>query len=158
MKDDVLITVAPSAARRMIGLGTLLLLGAMLVYLGLTLPVEIGGKLLLVLFGAAALYSGERLRRATASCIELREDGIYDADGTLIASIDSITRIERGMLAFKPSNGFVLRVENSMGRAWRPGLWWRIGKNIGVGGVTSAAQTKAMSEIIAMKVHKPNEM
>ncbi len=35
---------------------------------------------------------------------------------------------------------------------WRPGLWWRVGRRIGVGGMTPASQTKFMSEIIAAMI------
>ena len=89
------------------------------------------------------------MRRATSSSIELRRDGLYDQDGTLIARIDNIKRMDRGILAFKPSNGFILLLTEPMPRAWRPGLWWRFGRRVGVGGVTSAGMTKGMSEILS---------
>jgi hypothetical protein len=31
---------------------------------------------------------------------------------------------------------------------WVPGLWWRIGRSVGVGGMTGAAETKMMAEMI----------
>ena len=36
--------------------------------------------------------------------------------------------------------------------AWQPGLWWRLGNRIGVGGMTPGSQAKAMAEIIAIKL------
>jgi len=63
--------------------------------------------------------------------------------------VADIERVDRGVFAFKPSNGFLVRTREPSARAWRPGLWWRFGRRIGVGGVTSANQTKAMSEILA---------
>jgi len=154
MEDEVLATVQASAPRRLFGLVTMLLLGAMLIYLGLTIGADAIGTAFLLVLGAACLWATERLRRATASAIELRRDGIYDREGTLIAAIDQIDRMDRGTFAFKPSNGFILKLSTLQERAWRPGLWWRIGRRVGVGGVTAAPQTKAMSEIIAAMIHK----
>ena len=34
-------------------------------------------------------------------------------------------------------------------RVWRPGIWWRIGRRVGIGGVMPGHQTKAMAEILA---------
>jgi hypothetical protein len=157
MEDEVLATVQASAPRRMFGLLTMLLLGAMLIYLGLTIGADATGTAFLLLLGAACLWATVRLQRATASAIELRRDGLYDREGTLIAAIDQIERMDRGTFAFKPSNGFILKLSTPQGRAWRPGLWWRIGRRVGVGGVTAAPQTKAMSEIIAAMIHKREE-
>jgi hypothetical protein len=46
----------------------------------------------------------------------------------------------------------MLRLSDKAPRAWYPGLWWRMGRRVGIGGVTSAAQTKAMAEIIAAMI------
>jgi hypothetical protein len=37
---------------------------------------------------------------------------------------------------------------------WRPGMWWRVGRRIGVGGMTPAHQCKHISEIIAVIMAK----
>ena len=42
--------------------------------------------------------------------------------------------------------------ENKTPRRWWPGLWWSLGNRVGVGGVTSAAHTKAMAEIISAMI------
>ena len=66
--------------------------------------------------------------------------------------IDEIESIDRGFFAFKPSNGFLLTTKSPGSRTWQPGLWWRIGRRIGVGGMTPGAQSKSVSEIIAIRV------
>ena len=33
-----------------------------------------------------------------------------------------------------------------------PGLWWRIGRRIGVGGVTPASQSKVMADLITARL------
>jgi hypothetical protein len=37
-------------------------------------------------------------------------------------------------------------------RVWEPGMWWRLGKFVAIGGVTPGSQTKTMSEILSALV------
>ena len=97
------------------------------------------------------------MSQATASRLILTQDTLSDADGTVLANVKDIVAVDRGMLAAKPSNGFVLRLDRGAPSAWRPGLWWRFGKRVAVGGVTSGAQTKPMADILsAMLSGAPN--
>ncbi|MEJ6609340.1 MAG: hypothetical protein QNL63_06380, partial [Paracoccaceae bacterium] len=75
----------------------------------------------------------------------------------VIAYVDQIVSIDRGMLAFKPSNGFIFKVKTAQPRAWNPGLWWRFGRRVGVGGVTPGSSTKMMADIIAAKLAERTE-
>lgn len=154
MSEKILSIVVASIPRRLFGLVTLTAMGGLLIYLGLTLPADLLGRVFLLAMGGVALWAAEGMRRATASIIELREDGLYDSDGTLIAELSNIKSLDRGVLAFKPSSGFILRLADPMPRVWRPGLWWRFGRRVGIGGVTAAHQAKAMSEIIAALIYK----
>ncbi|MFT6786170.1 MAG: hypothetical protein ACJATG_002178 [Dinoroseobacter sp.] len=43
----------------------------------------------------------------------------------------------------------MLRLTDAPGRVWIPGLWWRIGKNVGVGGTTPAGASRFMGELVA---------
>jgi hypothetical protein len=81
--------------------------------------------------------------------IELTETEIRTSEGETIVAVADIEKVERGMFAFKPSNGFIIRTKSKGTRRWEPGLWWRIGRRVGVGGVTPGRQTKYMSEVIA---------
>lgn len=90
--------------------------------------------------------------------IELTPTELRDGDGTVIARVADIEALDRGVFAFKPSNGFLLRTAAGTqdGNVWRPGLWWRIGRRVGIGGMTPGSQTKFMSEIIsAMMASRP---
>ena len=89
------------------------------------------------------------MRRSTELTIELTRSELRDSSGTCIARIEDITAVERGLLAFKPSNGFMLKTRTPGPRVWRPGIWWRIGRRVGIGGVMPGHQTKAMAEILA---------
>lgn len=148
--SDVLTTVSPSIVRRTIGVGVLFALGLLLLWLGLTRPQDVfAWRIAVIAIGFGALWLAEKMRRATSGRLELREDGIFDQTGRLVAGIDDIVSIERGMLAFKPSNGFMVHLKTRHKRVWAPGLWWRLGKRVGIGGVTSASETKAMAEMLA---------
>jgi len=91
----------------------------------------------------------EKMRRDTAVHLELTEDELRDSRGRLLARIADIKGIERGTFAFKPSSGFLLRLNAPADRAWAPGLWWRFGRSVGVGGVTGSREGKYMAETIA---------
>lgn len=149
MDDDILATVRVSVLRRWLGVGVLLGFGGMVIYIALAVPPALHWQIFLLLIGAGSLWMAERMRRATALQLELTREELRCSDGTRIAAVGEIEAVERGTFAFKPSNGFLIRTRAGDARAWYPGLWWRLGRRVGVGGVTSAPQTKAMSEILA---------
>ncbi|MGB8624087.1 MAG: hypothetical protein WCD16_14855 [Paracoccaceae bacterium] len=147
---EVLATVSASLPRRVFGLGVLLLLGGMVLYIGLARHHEVlGWQLFLMVFGVAVLWLAERMRRATALRVDLTRTGLFDSAGRELVRIEDIAGIERGTFAIKPSHGFVVRLKAAGPRAWAPGLWWRLGRRVGIGGVTPASQTKFMAEMLA---------
>ena len=150
MSDEVLAHIQASAPRRIFGVGALAALGGMLLYLAMAQPPAHPGWLVfLVGTGLTTLFLADKMRRATLSALELTATEFRSSDGTRIATIDQIEALDRGTFAFKPSNGFTLRLSVAAPRRWQPGLWWGLGRRVGVGGVTSAAQTKAVAEILS---------
>lgn len=148
-ESEVLATVQASAGRRGLGIGCLAVLGVLLIYMAFARPPDLPWQIFLIVVGAGAVWCADAMRRATASRVELTPLVLRDADGTVIARVDQITGIDRGFFAFKPSNGFLLKLDRGGSRAWRPGLWWRMGRRVGVGGMTPGSQTKFMSEVLA---------
>ncbi len=148
--DEVLATVKASMGRRVLGLGALGGLGVLVIVIAFVQPPAFGWQLFLIAFGVAALWMADAMRRATASRIELTGTEVRDGDGTVIARVEDIVGMDRGFFAFKPSNGFLLKTRAAGPRSWRPGLWWRIGRRIGIGGMTPGSQTKFMSEILSV--------
>lgn len=148
-KTEVLATVQASAGRRILGMACLALLGFLLIYMAFTRPPVLHWQVFLIVIGAGSLWCADAMRRATASKVELTPLVLRDGDGTVIAQIDEITGIDRGFFAFKPSNGFLLKLETGGSRAWRPGLWWRMGRRVGIGGMTPGSQTKFMSDVLS---------
>lgn len=152
MNQEILAVVETSSTRRWMGVLMLAGLGGLVVYVALATPPEPVWQVFLIVIGGLALWMADRMRRATEHRIELTETELRSSDGQVIALVADIEKVDRGVFALKPSNGFMVRTATPAPRAWRPGLWWRMGRRIGVGGVTSAGQTKAMSEILSALV------
>lgn len=147
---DVLATVAASSGRRFLGIGLLSLLGVLVIYVAFASPPSFGWQVFLIALGVVALMMADAMRRSTAFTLELTRTELRDSSGIVLARVADIASIDRGTFAFKPSNGFLLRIKTPDTRTWRPGLWWRMGRRVGVGGMTPGRQTKYMSEIIAV--------
>jgi hypothetical protein len=151
MDQPVICTLSPSPVRRVIATVTLTGVALLLLWVVVSTPPQHPGWLLFLLgFGAGLFWLAVRLWQATDRRIILTRGGLFDSDGTCIAPLADIADVDRGVFAFKPSGGFVLRLTTAPGRAWAPGLWWRLGRRLGVGGVTGNAQGRAMAEMIAI--------
>jgi hypothetical protein len=147
--EEVLATARASKGRRFLGIASLAVLGFLLVYIALTRSPDFIWQIFLIAIAAAAFWCADAMRRGTSTAVELTETELRDSDGTLIAKVADIESMDRGFFAFKPSNGFLIKTKTGDVRVWRPGLWWRMGRRIGIGGMTPGHQTKFMSEILA---------
>lgn len=154
MKEDVVAVVSVSPVRRWLGIGILASIGIMVLYVALVTGPELKAQIFLIVVGLLSLGMADKMRRATVLWIELTETELRDSSGYVITTVEDIASLDSGFLAFKPSNGFLIRTKTRQPRNWRPGLWWRMGRSIGVGGVTPGSQTKSMSQIIQMMVAK----
>ncbi|HMO08630.1 MAG TPA: hypothetical protein PKD10_13435 [Paracoccaceae bacterium] len=151
----VIARLYPSAPRRAIGAGVLAVLGMALVWLALAHPPQAPAlRLFLPALGAFLLWGTVRLWQATAQGLALTADALRTDDGQLVARIAEVRLVSRGALAFKPSNGFLLVTDRPAPAVWAPGLWWRIGRRVGVGGVTGRDEARFMAETIAHMVER----
>ncbi|MEZ5912450.1 MAG: hypothetical protein R3D84_09700 [Paracoccaceae bacterium] len=147
--SEILATLTPTAPRRIVGTSVLAALGALLLSVAsLRTPAALWLAILLYAMGAMALFLAVRLWQVTARRLELTAGELREAGGARLAHVAEIRSVSRGAFAFKPSNGFGLRLSAPGARAWRPGLWWRIGTRVGVGGVTSGPEARFMAETI----------
>lgn len=152
--EEILARVQVSQARRWMGVAMLVGLGAMLLYLAvLQPPAGLGWRVFLLVVGVLSMVLGIRMHAATTLYLELAPDALRDSTGRVLAQMDQIEGIDRGAFAFKPSNGFLLRLSAPQPRVWAPGVWWRFGRRVGVGGVTPGHQTKFMAEIIQTRLN-----
>lgn len=150
MPDPVLARVSPSPPRRIIGVGMLGLLGSMLLWVAIdSPPQDLGWRVFLLAAGGGAFWLAARTWRATAVSLELTRSELRETGGRVLARLDEVRAIDRGVFAFKPSSGFLLRLDAKGPGTWAPGLWWRLGRSLGVGGVTGRDEGKYMAEVLA---------
>jgi hypothetical protein len=147
--DDLRITLRPSRPRLWFAIAALGAMALGLFWLALAHPLVGPGWragllvacLPLVLAIRALLASGRRV-------LILTREGLFDSVSGDVCRIGDIARVERGIFALRPARGFALRLTRPLGRRWVPGLWWRFGRNLGVGGLTGAAETRLMAEVL----------
>lgn len=150
--EGVYARISASAARRLFAVGVLYALGGLLIYLALSNPPTLMWQLFLIVLGALVLYVAETLRRATKMSVLLTKDELRDSNGRVLARVQDIKSVERGVFAFKPSNGFSLVLHSKTPRSWAPGLYWSMGRRVGIGGVTPSGEAKFMAEQIAFHI------
>lgn len=139
----------PSVPRRILAALMLGGLGGLLVWIAMAHPPQaFGWRLFLLGFGAATLWATVRMWQATALGLELTGEELRDSAGQRLAHLSQVRAVSRGVFAFKPSNGFLLTLDAPGPAAWAPGLWWRLGRRIGVGGVTSRNEGRFMAEVL----------
>ena len=148
--DKVVATLAPSGIRRSLGIGGLAALGVILAYVAAAGRDASVSSLTLAVAAALAVLLAYKMLVSTSKALELRTDGLYTSDGMLIASISNVRQVELGVFAFKPSNGFLIVLKQPMAGSWNPGLWWRFGRRVGIGGVTPRAEGKVMAEAMTL--------
>lgn len=141
--------IQASPIRRIMAVAMVAALGVLLVYFAITTPASLPWKGFLVIFGGVCLWLAERMFTATKAWLVVTENGVKASTGEELATLEDIKGVSRGTFALKPSNGFTLLMKtNKNPTAWRPGLWWRYGSRVGIGGVTSGHQTKPAAQMI----------
>ncbi len=140
-----------SSFRRTLGVSVQVVLAVFLLFTVATNPTtSIFWSLALAAFGFGLLWFAWRFWHATQHSLILTGDGLFDSDGKHFCSFDEITKVDRGLFAFRPSSGFLIRLNRPVPRGWAPGLWWSFGKSIGVGGATSRPAGKQMADILSV--------
>lgn len=153
-KTDPVLRMAPSRPRLLIGVGVLAALGALVIDIAVSGSFGLAARLAVLAVAAAAFLLAWRLWSAGRVALELdggvlRETG---GEGRVLARVAEIRAVDRGVFAFKPSNGFLLRLDAPAPGAWVPGVWWRRGRVVGVGGLIPARQTRLVAETIALEL------
>ena len=149
MNDEPVIhaRLDPSPVKRWTSVLIMAGLGLALIYLVAANPLpSFGATLLVIGLGVAALFVARFLYRSTRFAMLLTDAGLVLEDGTVVAELDNIEAVDRGIMAFKPSNGFAVRLREPRPRGWAPGVWWRTGRRVGVGGATSRDQARNMAD------------
>ncbi len=149
-EDKLLARLRVGGARRVVAILAVTLLGGAVLYLAAAEGMDIGWRAFLIGLGAIMLWGAWAIQKATETDLLLKRSGLYDASGRMIAEMDNIDAVDRGVFAVKPPSGFVIRLKKRMKSGWAPGVWWRVGRKIGIGGAVSGLETKAVAEILEL--------
>jgi hypothetical protein len=82
------------------------------------------------------------MRRAPRARLELTRAELRGGSSHVLARLAGIRAVDRGVLAVKPSGGFVRRLTAGAAAAREPGLWWRVRRHLGLGGETDAGEAR----------------
>lgn len=151
MTDTILATLSAAPTRRWVSTGLIFALAV--VFLTLAATSQVAGpvqRVLLAVLGLASLWVATLSLRGQGRSLVLTETVLMDSDGAILAHVDELKSVDRSAFAFKPSNGFMLRLTHSQPRAWVPGLYWRIGDRLAIGGATNPAETRNMADQIGL--------
>ncbi len=145
------IEIGASTPRRVFMMATLAALGLLFLLLSASsAPMALIWRVVFIGLGAGILTFLPFAWRATGRTIILHEGQISDSSGVVLCDLAQIDVVERGAFAFKPSNGFLIRLKAPGPRGWAPGIWWRLGRKLGIGGVLPASQAKYMADMLAL--------
>lgn len=152
--DEVIERITPQPVRRGLATGFVGVLGMLLLYLAVTFPpVDWYFLALLVGMGAGALYLSYQMWEATAETLELTPRELREANGRVLCQIENVAGVDRGFFAFKPASGFIIRLKAPMTPGvYAPGLWWRFGRTLMVGGATAGRESKSVADLIKVLV------
>lgn len=151
---DTIAVLAASPFRRGVALTVQVALGGLLILVALALPsANLVVQAVLIAMGGFLLWRSHTIYQATARHLILTREGLFESSGRQLFAMDDVASVERGAFAFKPSNGFLVNLKVPARRAWVPGLWWRIGRRVGIGGVISGKAAKDMADVIALMLH-----
>ena len=148
---DVLMEVAPSPARRWMAILALGILAILLISLAFNEVTDVW-RAVFVLLGCGALWGANTLRLSTMDALILTREGLFTASGKALVPVENIAKVERGVFAFKPSNGFLVRLKEPGEKSWALGLYWLSGRRLGVGGTLSGGQTRAMADLMSAMI------
>lgn len=147
--DTKVAVLEPSLGRRWFGAIILGLIGVILIYWSISYPPEtLIARILMPILGVLCFWQVQWNMRVSQYGLYLTKEGLFDANDVLICPLYNMAEVDRGLFAFRPSNGFLVRLHEPEEKGWAPGLYWRLGKRLGVGGATHPAQNKAMAQAI----------
>ncbi len=148
---DPIAILSVSPIRRLFSTGVQAGLGVVLILTAGQLPDPSPlGLVTLLALGGVALWMAWNMYQATGRDVILTREAVTDSQGETIARLEDITSVDSGFFAFKPSNGFLLRLSSKASRRWVPGLWWRVGTRVGIGGATNGKAARDMADIIRL--------
>lgn len=148
----------PSPLKRWVALIAMGGVGATLLFAAARATGGFGvGSLMMLAAAIFFFWAAHKVYHATSGYILLTDEGLTLDDGTILAAMENIKGVDRGMAAFKPSNGFAVSLHKTQPGGWSPGLWWGMGRTMGFGGATNRDQGRFMAETLQRMIDPPSE-
>jgi hypothetical protein len=152
-EDRVIAMLRPSGPRAAVGMGSLAVLGAFLLWTAITTPpADPGWMAVMIGIAAVSFWGAFEMYRAAQHTLVLTRTALRSSAGIELFRVADVRSVERGALAFKPSGGFVVWLDGRQPAGWSPGVWWRYRRMVGVGGITRATEARAMAEILQLVI------
>lgn len=149
-KDPVLQSLSASKLRLVSILALLMIFAVIMVQIAVELPSDrMLAKAGLAVMGAVLVWQAVRVWTSSRHRIELTPSGLrWSKTGAYLAKIEEIKDVNTSIIAFRPATGFLVILHGTAPAATAPGLWWRVGNRLGIGGVTAKYEAKAMAEML----------
>ncbi|MCY4445271.1 MAG: hypothetical protein OXC02_02250 [Rhodobacteraceae bacterium] len=144
--------VRPPLGKRVVATSLLVLGGLGLGYYGTVYYWGQPGSFILYFLALVTFFVCFKFYTTTGQSVLLFHNRVISSSGELLFEVQNIKSIDNGLFAFKPSNGALVHLHSSMPAIVRFGLWWRIGKRVGIGGCTSRAEVNVMVDLIRAKM------
>jgi hypothetical protein len=151
--NEVLARITPKPARRIFATGVTGLLGVILIYIAATFPpADLIWLAFLIAAGVISILWAWRLWQASAVVLELTRTEMREEGGRQLFRVEDVDRVDASAFAFKPAAGFLVHLTVRQPRVYAPGLWWRAGRRVAIGGVTGRAEGKAVVELLNVMI------
>ena len=148
--NEVLADIPPRPARRYAAVGMTLILGAVVVWIALTQQqASLLHTLFLALLGVGCLWQARSMWIVSAITLQLTRTELREENGRVLCLIENVARVDRGAFAFKPASGFLVRLKSPIvPNVYAPGVWWRFGRTLAIGGVTGRQDGKNVADLM----------
>ena len=88
------------------------------------------------------------LKRYSKVGFLINQSGLFNLDGSIICEIGDIERIDVSPYTFKSANGFIVILKTKSSFKSIPGLYWRLGNRLSIGGLVSKNESKFLSQTL----------
>ena len=95
-----------------------------------------------------ALWFTRFLKRYSKVGFLINQSGLFNLDGSIICEIGDIEIIDVSPYTFKSANGFIVILKTKNSFKLIPGLYWRLGKRLSIGGLVSKTESKFLSQAL----------